>query len=187
MKVVVRIREITETEIVAGVRIVDEENVAAEKPKRPQKKRQAATDASGSSHPPKKLRSEHGTSSGAASAGKSPTAVATLPFVTSSVSATHEHESGVPVDSITGINLCTIGAYERFVISLDSSHHSSINVPGAEGDSIIRSVVVPPVRTEAVITTHVASIPSATAPESGTKVITPVHASMFHDSGQRER
>ncbi|GJS73708.1 hypothetical protein Tco_0706549 [Tanacetum coccineum] len=86
---------------------------------------------SGSSYPPKKLRIDHGTLSGAASAGKSPTilkqllassilnvesgvgAVATLPFVTSSVSATPEHEN--------------------------SSHHSSINIPGAEGDSLIRS------------------------------------------------
>ncbi|GJU41577.1 hypothetical protein Tco_1194534 [Tanacetum coccineum] len=105
----------------------------------------------------KKLRSNHGTSSGAASAGKSPTvlkqllsssilnvesgveAVATLPFVTSSVSATPEHESGAPTDSITGLNLRTIGASERFVISSDSSHHSNTNVPGAEGDSLIRS------------------------------------------------
>ncbi|GJU82587.1 hypothetical protein Tco_1284952 [Tanacetum coccineum] len=190
----------TWAEIVAGVRFVDEENVVAEKPKRPRKKRQAATDASGASHPPKKLRSDHGTSSGAASAGKSPTvlkkllassilnveygveAVATLPFVTSSISATPKHESGVPADSIIGLNLCTIGTSERFVISLDFSHHSSTNVPGAECNSLIRSAVVPPVMTEAVITTHVASIPSATAPESGTKVITPVHASMFHDS-----
>ncbi|GKA15214.1 hypothetical protein Tco_0694961, partial [Tanacetum coccineum] len=148
----------------------------------------------------KKLRSNHGTSSGAASAGKSPTvlkqllsssilnvesgveAVATLPFVTSSVSATPEHESGAPTDSITGLNLRTIGASERFVISSDSSHHSNTNVPGAEGDSLIRSDVVPPVMTEAVITTHVASIPSVTAPESSTKVITLIHASMFHDS-----
>ncbi|GJX83442.1 gypsy type transposase [Tanacetum coccineum] len=144
----------TEAEIVAGVRFVDEENVAAERPKRPQKKRQAATDAS----------------------------LATLPFVTSSVSATPEHKSGVPADSITGLNLRTIGASERFVISSDSSHHSSTNVPGSEGDSFIRSAVVPPVMTEAVITTHVASIPSAPAPEPGTKVVTPVHASMFHDS-----
>nr|GFC58596.1 hypothetical protein [Tanacetum cinerariifolium] len=49
----------TETEIVAGVRIVAEENVAAEKPKRPQKKRHAAIDAirpdaAGTSHVPKK-------------------------------------------------------------------------------------------------------------------------------------
>ncbi|GJZ24731.1 hypothetical protein Tco_0562190 [Tanacetum coccineum] len=146
------------------------------------------------------VRSDHGTSSGAASVGKSPTvlkqllassilnaesgveAVATLPFVTSSVSATLEHESGVPDDSITGLNLRTIGVSERFVISSDSFHHSSTNVPGAEDDSIIRSAVVPPVMTEAVITTHVASIPFVTAPESGTKVITPVHASMFQDS-----
>ncbi|GJS73712.1 hypothetical protein Tco_0706553 [Tanacetum coccineum] len=138
--------------------------------------------------------------SGAASAGKSPTilkqllassilnvesgveAVATLPFVTSTISATLEHESGAPTDSITGLNLRTIGASKRFVISSDSSHHSNTNVPGAEGDSLIRSAVVPPVMTKAVITTHVASIPFATALESGTKVITLVHASMFHDS-----
>ncbi|GKG37231.1 hypothetical protein Tco_0447404, partial [Tanacetum coccineum] len=43
----------TEAEIVVGVRFIDEENVATEKSKRPRKKRQAATDASGSSHPPK--------------------------------------------------------------------------------------------------------------------------------------
>ncbi|GJT10900.1 hypothetical protein Tco_0857942 [Tanacetum coccineum] len=157
-------------------------------------------DASGPSHPPKKLKSDHGTSSGAASAGKSPIilkqllassilnaesgveAVATLPFATSSVSATLEHESSVSANSITGLNLRTIGASERFVISLDSSHHSSTNVTGAEDDSIIRSDVVLPVMTEAVITTHVASIPSAMAPESGSKVITLVYASMFQDS-----
>ncbi|GKF53079.1 hypothetical protein Tco_0159989, partial [Tanacetum coccineum] len=84
-------------------------------------------------------------------------AVATLPFVTSSVSATPEHESGVPAYSITGLNLRTIGASEK-------------------------SAVVPLVMTEAVVTTHVASIPSAPAPEPSTKVVTPVHASMFHDS-----
>ncbi|GJT29066.1 hypothetical protein Tco_0909341 [Tanacetum coccineum] len=117
------------------------------------------TDASVSSHPLKKLRSDHGTLSGAASAGKSPIvlkqllassilnvefgveSVATLPFVTSSISATPKHESGVLADFITGLNLRTIGASER-------------------------SVVVSPVMTEAIITTHVASTPSATAPES---------------------
>ncbi|GJY31828.1 hypothetical protein Tco_0415323 [Tanacetum coccineum] len=189
----------TQVDVVTGVRFVDAENVAVEKPKRPRKKRQADADASGPSHPPKKLRSNHGTSGGAASAGKSPTvfkqllassilnvesrveALATLPFVTSSVSATLEHESGVPADSITGLNLRTVGASARFVISLDSSHHSSTNFSKAEGDSIIRSVVVPPVMTEAVTTTHVASIPSDMAPEPGAKV-TATHAFMFHDS-----
>nr|GEX27497.1 hypothetical protein [Tanacetum cinerariifolium] len=108
--------------------------------------------------------------------------VATLPFSTSSVSATLEHEIGVPANFVTGPNLCPIGASERFVISSDSSHHSSTNASEAEGDSIIRSAVVPSVMTEAVITIHVASILSAPALEPSTKVITPVHAFMFHDS-----
>nr|GEU85082.1 hypothetical protein [Tanacetum cinerariifolium] len=180
----------TGTEIVTGVRIVVEENVAAEKHKRPQKKRQAATDASGSSHPPKKLRSDYGTSSGVVNASKSPSSlkellassilnvesgvviVATLPFVTFSISAIPEHESGVPDDSVTGPNLRTIGATERFVITSDSFHHSSTNASRAEGDSIITSVVIPPVMIEVVITTHVASIPSAPALKPSTKVIT---------------
>ncbi|GKD98604.1 hypothetical protein Tco_1382501 [Tanacetum coccineum] len=133
----------TEADIVMGVRFVDAENVAVEKPKRPRKKRQVAADASGPSHPLKKLRSGL-------------QVVATLPFVTSSVSATPEHESGVPVDSITSLNLCTVGASAR-------------------------SAVVPPLMTEAVTTTHVATIPSVMALEYGTKTATPVYASMFHD------
>nr|GEV83695.1 transposase (putative), gypsy type [Tanacetum cinerariifolium] len=187
----------TKTRIAAGVRIVAEENVAAEKPKCPRKKRQAATDAGGSSHPPKKLRSDYGTSSGVVNAGKSPSAikellvssilnvesgveiVATLPFVNSFVSATLEHESGVPADSVTGPNLCPNGASERFIS--DSSHHSYTNAYGAEGDSIIRSLVVSPVMNEVVITTHLTSVPFALALKPNTKVITPVHACMFHD------
>ncbi|GKF18725.1 hypothetical protein Tco_0063643, partial [Tanacetum coccineum] len=111
-----------ETKLVAGVRIIVDENVVAEKPKRPRKKRQAVTDASGSSHPPK------------------------------------------------------------FVISSDSSHHSSINAFGAEADSVIRSAVVPPVMTEAVITSYAVNAPSVLVSESGTKIPSLVHASMFHDS-----
>ncbi|GKE15452.1 hypothetical protein Tco_1423029, partial [Tanacetum coccineum] len=160
-----------ETEIVMGIRFVADENVG-----------------------------DHETSSGAAAGDKSPsilkellassmlnvevgvTTMATLPVITSLVYATPEHESGVPADSIIGLNLRTIGASERFVISSDSSHHSSINASRAEADSVIKSDVVPLVMTEAVITTNVASIPSAPAPETGTKLISPVHASMFHDS-----
>ncbi|GKB89160.1 hypothetical protein Tco_0961432 [Tanacetum coccineum] len=129
----------TEADIVAGVRFVDAENVAVKKPKRPRKKRQVGPLVL--VNPPL-----FGVE-----------AVATLPFVTSSISATPEHESGVPADSITGLNLRTVGAFAR-------------------------SVVVPPMMTEAVTTTHVATIPSVMAPESGTKAATPVHASMFHDS-----
>ncbi|GJY72453.1 hypothetical protein Tco_0476156 [Tanacetum coccineum] len=143
-----------ETGVVTGVRIITDKAVVAEKPKRSRKKRQAVTDASGSSHP-KKLRGDHITSIGAATGGKSPSvlkellessmlnveagvaAVATLPLVTSSVSTTPEHESGALTDSITGLNLCTIGASER-------------------------SAVVPPVMTEVMVTSsaiNASSIP----------------------------
>ncbi|GJT53411.1 hypothetical protein Tco_0988465, partial [Tanacetum coccineum] len=174
--------------------------VTAERPIRHHKKKQAVTDASGSSHPPKKLKGDYGTSSGAATGGKSSSvlkellassilnaevgvkAVATLPLVTSSVSTMPGHEGGHPTASITGINLRTIGASERFVISLDSSHHSSAYASGAEVDSIIRFAVLPPVMTEAIVTSHAINAPSVMVLEMGTKITSPVHASMFHDS-----
>ncbi|GJZ10680.1 hypothetical protein Tco_0545439, partial [Tanacetum coccineum] len=87
--------------------------------------------------------------------------VATLPLVTSLVSATLEYESGVPTDSITGLNLRTIGASER-------------------------SAIVPPVMTEAVITSHAANSSSVLVPKTGTKIPSLVHASMFHDSYSTE-
>nr|GFA06418.1 hypothetical protein [Tanacetum cinerariifolium] len=58
--------------------------------------------------------------------------MSTLPMVTSSVSATPEHESGTPPDSIIGLNVRTIGASERFVIFSDSFHHSSTHASEAE-------------------------------------------------------
>ncbi|GKD82367.1 hypothetical protein Tco_1349206, partial [Tanacetum coccineum] len=132
-----------EIELVIGAENIAVENVITERPRRQRKKRQAVTDASGSSHPLKKLSGDHGTSSGAATCGKSPSvlkellvssilnveigveAVATLPLVTSLVSTTPGREGGNPTDSITGLNLHTVGPSERFVISSDSSHHSS--------------------------------------------------------------
>ncbi|GJY37759.1 hypothetical protein Tco_0424123 [Tanacetum coccineum] len=125
-----------ETELVTGVKIIANENVIAERPKRPCKKRPAVTDASGSSHPPKKLIGDYETSSGAATSGKSPSflkellassilnvevgvaAVATVPLVTSSVAATPECKSGAPTNSITGLNLRTIGEYLKGSLSL---------------------------------------------------------------------
>ncbi|GKC80982.1 hypothetical protein Tco_1136699 [Tanacetum coccineum] len=189
-----------ETELVTRVKIIDAENVIAERLRSPRKKRQAVTDASGSSHPLKKLRGDHRSFSRAATGGKSSfvlkellassilnvesdvEAVATLPLVTSFVSVTPERERGAPTDSITGLNLRTIGPSERFVISSDSSHHSNTNAAEAGIDSFIRSVAPPPVMTKTVITTNIASIPFVPAPKTDTKVISPVHASMFHDS-----
>nr|GEY11769.1 hypothetical protein [Tanacetum cinerariifolium] len=60
-------------------------------------------------------------------------AVPTLPMVTSSVSATPEHESGAPADSITRLNICTISASKR-------------------------SFVVPSVMTKVVVTSHAVNI-----------------------------
>ncbi|GJR92788.1 hypothetical protein Tco_0264962, partial [Tanacetum coccineum] len=88
--------------------------------------------------------------------------------------------------SIIGLNLRTIGASERFVISLDSSHHSSTNTSGSEGDSIIRSVVVPSVMTKAVVTSYAVNAPSVPVLETGTKITSLVHAFMFHDSDSTE-
>ncbi|GJV14575.1 hypothetical protein Tco_1359898 [Tanacetum coccineum] len=108
-------------EIVLGVRFVDEDNVVAEKPKRPRKKRQAATDVSGFSHPPKKLREDHGK---------------TFKWGCLAVAA-------YPLSPLLFLPLPGMR---------DSSHHSSTNASGAEGDSLIRSAVVPPVMTEEDIT-----------------------------------
>ncbi|GJV94337.1 hypothetical protein Tco_1545914 [Tanacetum coccineum] len=55
-----------EIELVTGVENIADENVIAKRPNRPRKKMPMVTDASGSSHPPKKLRRDYGTSSGAA-------------------------------------------------------------------------------------------------------------------------
>nr|GFB32990.1 hypothetical protein [Tanacetum cinerariifolium] len=150
--------------------------VAVGEPRRLQKKRQAATEAVGSSHPPKKLKSDYGALNVVADAGKSPSdlgdllarsmfmvesgvkVAATLLFVISFVSATPECDIGVPT------------APERFLISSDSFHHS-FNASEAEGDSIIRVDVVPPMLTEAITTTQVASVPSTAVPEPGTKVL----------------
>ncbi|GKF58794.1 hypothetical protein Tco_0172331, partial [Tanacetum coccineum] len=61
-----------EIEPSTGVRFIAAENVTAERPKRPRKKRQAATDVGGSSYPPKILRGDYGTSGATATSGKSP-------------------------------------------------------------------------------------------------------------------
>nr|GEV42777.1 transposase (putative), gypsy type [Tanacetum cinerariifolium] len=113
-------------------------------------------DAGGPSHPPKKLREDHGTPSGDSVGGKSMSAVhrlfagavqnakvrgepiPTMPFVTSSVFVTSEREGEGHADSITGRNLRTISAPQRFVISSNSSHHSGANIVEAEVDSFAR-------------------------------------------------
>ncbi|GKD34929.1 hypothetical protein Tco_1250438 [Tanacetum coccineum] len=151
--------------------------VTAERPRRQRKNRPAAMDASGSSHPPKKLRGDHITSSEAATGSKSPSVLKEL-LASSILSA----EGGDHTDSITGLNLRTIGPSKKFIISLHSSHHSSTNATEAEVDSFIRSAAPLLVMTAAVITSHAVNVPFILVPDTGNKTTSPVHASIFHDS-----
>ncbi|GJX96889.1 hypothetical protein Tco_0352687 [Tanacetum coccineum] len=141
-------------------------------PKRQRKRKNVGVDAGEPSYPPKKLREDHGTPSGASVGGKSRSSlqqllvgavlnaevrgeiVPTFPFMTSFVSATPEREDRDHTDSITGHNLRTIRAPQRFVISSDSSHHSGANVAEAEVDSLVRSSA--PVMTAVTTTTPMA-------------------------------
>nr|GEV61769.1 hypothetical protein [Tanacetum cinerariifolium] len=81
-------------------------------------------------------------------------AMPTLPFMTASISSTLEREGGDHTDSAGGLNLCAIGAPPRFVISLDSSHHSGTNVAEAKVDSLV-TYFVPIMTTITTITSTV--------------------------------
>nr|GEU98548.1 ribonuclease H-like domain-containing protein [Tanacetum cinerariifolium] len=144
-------------------------------PKRQHKKRPTVTDASGSSHPPKKLRGDYETSSGAATGGK-------FSFVLKELLASSIPNVEAGVEAMTTLTLVTSSVSTTPGCKGNSSHHSSTYAFGAEVDSIIRSGVLPPVITEAVVTSHVISAPSISVPEMGTKMTSSVHASMFHDS-----
>ncbi|GJV57821.1 hypothetical protein Tco_1458826 [Tanacetum coccineum] len=109
------------------------------------------------SHPAKKLRKDHEIPVGTSVSGKSMPAIQRLlagavqnvavrgepvpsfPFVTSSVSTTPEREDERHTDTLAGANLRTLTAPQRFVISLDSSHHSGHHIAETEVDSLIRS------------------------------------------------
>ncbi|GJR76805.1 hypothetical protein Tco_0089170 [Tanacetum coccineum] len=166
-------------------------------------KKRRVVGASGSDHPPKKLREDHGTSGdiGVSTGGKSLVALqgllerstlaaevnvmaaTTVPFVTSSVTPTPEREGGGNTDSVSGPNLHTQILSERFVISSDSSHHSSTNVADDEVTSLVRSFVSPPpVMTAAVTNTNVVGASSAPVLGAGAEPVSQVHSSIFADS-----
>ncbi|GJR21896.1 hypothetical protein Tco_0970423 [Tanacetum coccineum] len=149
--------------------------IVAENP-RVQNRRRKADGASGSNHPRKKLRADHGTFSdvGASTGGKSLaaiqelfdqstlnvevgiTAAATVPFVTSFVTPTPEREEGGCTDSVSGPNL-----------------HDEVT-------SIVRSSMLPPpVVTTTITTTIIANATSALVLGAGTK---PVPHNIFRDS-----
>ncbi|GJY35189.1 hypothetical protein Tco_0420567 [Tanacetum coccineum] len=85
-----------------------------------------------------------------------------MPFVTSSVTLTPERKGGGHTDSVFGPNLRTRHPAKRFVISSDSSHHSSTNAVDAEVTSIVRYPISQPlVMTTAVAATVVTGTSSA--------------------------
>nr|GEV02431.1 transposase (putative), gypsy type [Tanacetum cinerariifolium] len=102
------------------------ENVAPVQSRRQGKRKFVIMDAGGVSHPPKKPRKDHGTSSGTSVGGKSwstlsrffaravlnaevgVAAIPTLPFVTTFVSTTPEREDGDHTDFVAELNLRTI-------------------------------------------------------------------------------
>ncbi|GKC08350.1 hypothetical protein Tco_0999960 [Tanacetum coccineum] len=117
----------------------------AEKPK-VQKRMRKADGNSGSNHPPKKLKEDHGTFDDVGV-----TAVATVPFVTSSVTPTLEH----------------------------SSHDSSTNAIDDEVTSIVRSFVPsPPLMTATTATKGVVETFSISVPRACHE---PVHHTLFAD------
>ncbi|GKB78476.1 hypothetical protein Tco_0945371 [Tanacetum coccineum] len=107
----VGIPQVSETaEIVA-------EDAAPVQPRRQRKRKMVVSGAGEPSHPPKKLREDHGTSNGPSVA---------------------KREDGDQTDFMAGANLRTITAPPRFVISSDSSHHSGANIAEDEVDSFAR-------------------------------------------------
>ncbi|GJT59021.1 hypothetical protein Tco_1002554 [Tanacetum coccineum] len=141
---------------VSETAVVFAENAAPLQPRRQRKRKTVVSDAGEPSHPPKKLREDHGISTGPSVAGKSRSALQrllagamlnpevgvvalpTLPFITSFVSVTPGREDGGQADFMVGANLRTITAPPRLVISSDSSSHLGANIVEAEVDSFAR-------------------------------------------------
>ncbi|GJV81803.1 gypsy type transposase [Tanacetum coccineum] len=172
-------------------------------PKRSKKKRviRGSEKMPTASHPPKRLRADYGTTGGSATGGKSPSvlnrllqdsrlmveqgvpALPTLPFITSSVTASPLEEGGDHTDSVIGPSLRTIGPSARFVVLSDSSHHSGAKSADPEVDSLVRSAV--PVMTEA---TTVATIATTVAiPADVGKDKSAPHPSVFGSSSSSEK
>ncbi|GKC26244.1 hypothetical protein Tco_1033538, partial [Tanacetum coccineum] len=99
--------------------------------------RRRADGASGSNHPSKKLKEDHGTSGDVgASTEVGVTAVATMPFVTSSVTPTPERGDGRPTDSVSTSDLRAQRPSKKFVISSDTPYDSSANATDDEFSSV---------------------------------------------------
>nr|GEX86392.1 hypothetical protein [Tanacetum cinerariifolium] len=111
--------------------------------RRQKKRKTVVAGVGGPSLPPKKLKEDHGTLSGAPIGGKSKSAVQRL-----LVGAVHNVEArDDPIPTF-------LFAPQRFVISSDSSHQSGVNIAEAKVDSFARPSA--PVITAATIVTSTA-------------------------------
>ncbi|GJU11269.1 hypothetical protein Tco_1133665 [Tanacetum coccineum] len=172
-------------------------------PKRTKKKRviRECERTTAASQPPKRLRADYGTTRVSVTGGKSPSvlnrllqdsrllveqgipALPTLPFITSSVTASPLEEGGDHTDFATGPSLRTVGPSVRFVVLSDSAHHSGAKSADPEADSLVRSAT--PVMTEA---TTVATIATTVAiPADVGKDKSASHPSIFGSSSSSEK
>ncbi|GJT92690.1 hypothetical protein Tco_1081535 [Tanacetum coccineum] len=172
-------------------------------PKRTKKKRviRGSERTAAASHPPKRLRADYGTTGVSATGGKSPSvlnrllqdsrllveqgipALPTLPFITSSVTASPLEEGGDHTDSATGPSLRTVGPSARFVVLSDSSHHSGAKSADPEVDSLVRYAA--PVMTEATTVTSIAT--TVVIPADVCKDKSAPHPSVFGSSSSSEK
>ncbi|GKB49750.1 hypothetical protein Tco_0900503 [Tanacetum coccineum] len=186
-----------------SVPITDKVGTEIPGPKRTKKKRVACGSerTPAASNPPKRLRVDYGTAGGSATRGKSPSvlnrllqdsqlmveqgvlALPTLPFITSSMTASPLEEGGDHTESVTGPSLRTIGPSVRFVVLSDSSHHSGAKSADLEVDSLVRSVV--PVMTKATTMTTIAPIVAILADVGKDKSVS--HLSVFGSSSLSEK
>ncbi|GJV54162.1 hypothetical protein Tco_1449903 [Tanacetum coccineum] len=154
-------------------------------PKRSKKKRvtRGSEKKHAASHPPKRLRVDYGTTGGSATREQGVPALPTLPFLTSSVTASPLEEGGDRTDSVTGPSLRTIGPSTRFIVLFDSSHHSGAESADPEVDSLVRSAA--PVITEATTVATVATM--VAIPTDVSKDKSAPHPSIFCSSSSSEK
>ncbi|GJS20934.1 hypothetical protein Tco_0449566 [Tanacetum coccineum] len=156
---------------------VEDAGGSALEPRRSKKKRvtYGSEGIPAASHPPKRLRADYGTTGGSAVGGKSPSvlnrllqdsllmveqgvpALPTLPFITSSLTASPLEEGGDHTDSVPSPSLRTVGPSARFVVLSDSSHHSGAKSADPEVDSFFR-FVAPVMTTATTVTAFVSSV-----------------------------
>ncbi|GJX40383.1 hypothetical protein Tco_0255373 [Tanacetum coccineum] len=106
--------------------------------------------------------------------------IPTLPFITSSVTASPLEEGGDRTDSATGPSLRTIGPSARFVVLSDSSHHSGAKSADPEVDSLVRSAA--PIMTEATTVATTVAIPANVSKDKSAP-----HPSVFGSSSSSEK